>query len=420
MINFYILSLIFIALICLFLSMFFSGCENSFIQLNKFKIKNLIYRNKKVGKEIYKIMSDIDLFLSTILVGNNLAIFGFTSATLLITLNSGLEKSHATTINMIFSTIIILLFAEISPKNISRERSHYISYKTYPLLKFFQKLFFPLTYPISLLIKLFYKIFNVKKENQLGEINKKEIYSLIKFSGMKGLFPNIDNKIIERIFNFKNKKIFDAIIPSNEINPISEKSNIDNVKNIFGEIEKKYIPIYRGQKGNLVGYTTATDLLNIKNSKMEIKEIMRDLIYIPEFITLFDIIKYFEEEIVLGVIDEYGIISGLITLEDVVDEILGEEENIFYKKISTNTEKGKFEKFDEIVVSGKTPLEQLELEFGISIDESEIKTLSGFLLKKFKKIPSKNRVLNYKNYRFEILNKTKTKINKVKISYINK
>ncbi|TYB31523.1 MAG: HlyC/CorC family transporter [Candidatus Mcinerneyibacterium aminivorans] len=416
MFNFYIIILFVLLIITFLLSMFFSASENSFIQLNKFKIKNLIYKNKKIGREIYKILSNMDLFLSTILVGNNFAIFGFTSISLLLLLKFGIPKAQATTYNLIFSTLLILLFAEIAPKNIGRERSHYFSYKFYPLLKFFQRLFLPITYPVSLLIKLIYSLFNITKENRLDEISKKEIYTLTKSSGMKGLFPNFDTKMIERIFNFRNKRIYDAIIPLNETQPISSKKTINNVKKIFSENDIEYLPVYKNNITNIIGYTKPTDLLNIKNKELPIREIMRDLIYIPEFINLLDILDYFEEEFVLGVIDEYGIVSGLITLNDVIDEILGEEENIISKKVKADNN---INIVDEIIVSGKTPLEQLKIEFGIDIKDKDVNTLAGFLMKTFKKIPSRGTTYKYGNYQFKILKSSPTKIKRIKIKNIS-
>jgi len=388
-----------------FLSAFFSGTENAFLSLNKFKINTLAYTGSKRGIAIKALLADIEGFYTTILVGNNISNFVFSSLLTLLMLK--FYPRYGTLISSVAGTAVMVLFGEIIPKNIMRQRAHYFAYHFYPFLAFFRMLFFPLSILLKFMLKGIYTLLNIETANHLESISRKELFTVISSSQMAEIIPELDPTLIERIFSFKEKRIHQAVIPINETSALPGDTSVGEIKKRFLSSQDEFLLLFHGKHTHLIGYTVPGDLVNIDSNELPVSEVMRDIVFIPEIIPLIDAVPFFEEEALLVVVDEYGSISGVLTLEEIVDEILGERENIL---------SAPFQKNIEMVVSGKTSLEQLRIDFGIIIDAPDINTIAGYLLKTFKKIPrpGESRISN--GYRFTVIDASPAKIKKVKIS----
>ena len=359
-----------------FLSAFFSGTENAFLSLNKFKVNTLAYTGSKRGTAIKSLLADIEGFYSTILVGNNISNFVFSS--LLTVLFLKIYPRHGTLISSVAGTTIMVIFGEIVPKNILRERAHFFAYRLYPLLAFFRYLFLPVSAILTSLLKGIYALLRIQTENRLESISRKELFTVISSSQMAGIIPELDPTVIERIFSFKEKKVHQAVIPINETLALPGETPVGEIKQRFIASNDEFLLLYHGKHTHLIGYTVPGDLVNIDNNDLPVSEVMRDIVFIPELVPLLDAVPYFEDETLLVVVDEYGSLAGVLTLEEIVDEILGERENILTAPL---------QKEIDMIVSGKTSLEQLRIDFGIYIDDPFVNTIAGHMIRALRKIP---------------------------------
>ena len=406
-----------LAFLFLLLSAFFSGTENAFISLNKFKIKSLSYFKKKEVAIVNDILSDINLFFNTILLGNNFSVFAFSSIVALLFLT--LDIKNASSYSSIFSTLVLIIFGEIIPKNVFRARAHFIVLKIGVVLKFFEKLFYPVTFIISFLLKGIYTLLKIDKERKLDKISKKEVFSIIRASQMEGVSLDIDTATIERIFNFSEKLVYDAVIPLSEVSIYSFSLSVKEVKKIFADKRSEYLLFHSDDNVNdIVGYSLPYDILNIENETLSIKDVMRDVVYVPEIVQLVDVIKYFNEEKIVVAIDEYGTMVGILTLSDLMDEVFGEKTNIYSVDKREKTQEG--EQFEHIVVNGKTSLEQLKIDFGILFPDKDVSTIAGLIMKNLKRFPSKNDSIQIGEYMIKVLSIDKTKISKIEIRKVAK
>ena len=220
-----------VLLLLLMLSAFFSGTENAFISLNKFKLKTLVFSGSKKGIAIKRLTEDVELFFSTILLGNNLANFALTSLATAFFIT--LFPQYGSLYSSVTITLLLLFFGAIIPKNIFRELAHYISYRIYPMLNFFKIIFLPVTSLLSRFIKTIYKLLKIPSEGRLDRVSKNELFSIISSSQMSGLLPEMDTNIIERIFSFKEKKVHQALLPINEITAIDAATPLSMVRDYF-------------------------------------------------------------------------------------------------------------------------------------------------------------------------------------------
>ncbi|HPJ70326.1 MAG TPA: hemolysin family protein [Candidatus Mcinerneyibacteriales bacterium] len=392
-----------------FLSAFFSGTENAFLSLNKFKVNTLAYTGSKRGTAIKSLLADIEGFYSTILVGNNISNFVFSSLLTVLFLKT--YPRHGALISSIAGTTIMVIFGEIVPKNILRERAHYFAYRLYPLLAFFRYLFLPVSAILTSLLKGIYALLKVQTENRLESISRKELFTVISSSQMAGIIPELDPSVIERIFSFKEKKVHQAVIPVNETLALPGDTPVGKIKQRFVSSHDEFLLLYHGKHTHLIGYTVPGDLVNIDNNDLPVSEVMRDIVFIPEVIPLLDAVPYFEEETLLVVVDEYGSIAGVLTLEEVIDEILGERENILTASL---------QKEIDMIVSGKTSLEQLRIDFGIYIDDPYVNTIAGHMIRTFRRIPRPGESLVIGHYRFTVIDASPAKVKKVKIMFNEK
>jgi|MTBAKSStandDraft_1061840.scaffolds.fasta_scaffold46295_2 CBS domain containing-hemolysin-like protein len=389
-----------------FLSAFFSGTENAFLSLNKFKVNTMAYTGSKRGTAIKSLLADIEGFYSTILVGNNISNFVFSS--LLTVLFLKIYPRHGTLISSVAGTTIMVIFGEIVPKNILRERAHYFAYRLYPLLAFFRYLFLPVSAVLTTLLKGIYALLRIQTENRLESISRKELFTVISSSQMAGIIPELDPTVIERIFSFKEKKVHQAVIPINETLALPGETPVGDIKQRFISSNDEFLLLYHGKHTHLIGYTVPGDLVNIDNNDLPVSEVMRDIVFIPELVPLLDAVPYFEEETLLVVVDEYGSLAGVLTLEEIVDEILGERENILMAPL---------QKEIDMIVSGKTSLEQLRIDFGIYIDDPYVNTIAGHMIRSLRKIPRQGESLVSGHYRFTVIDASPAKVKKVKIAY---
>ena len=392
-----------------FLSAFFSGTENAFLSLNKFKVNTLAYTGSKRGTAIKSLLADIEGFYSTILVGNNISNFVFSS--LLTVLFLKIYPRHGTLISSVAGTTIMVIFGEIVPKNILRERAHFFAYRLYPLLAFFRYLFLPVSAILTSLLKGIYALLRIQTENRLESISRKELFTVISSSQMAGIIPELDPTVIERIFSFKEKKVHQAVIPINETLALPGETPVGEIKQRFIASNDEFLLLYHGKHTHLIGYTVPGDLVNIDNNDLPVSEVMRDIVFIPELVPLLDAVPYFEDETLLVVVDEYGSLAGVLTLEEIVDEILGERENILTAPL---------QKEIDMIVSGKTSLEQLRIDFGIYIDDPFVNTIAGHMIRALRKIPRQGESLVSGHYCFTVIDSSPVKVKKVRISYHEK
>lgn len=434
----FILQLFFIILL-IFLNAFFAAAEISIISLNKNKMNNLAEKGNKKASLLVKLVDEPSKFFATIQVGITLAGF-FASATATASISKQLGKllkkfdikiiSNASSqIAIIIVTIILayitLVLGELVPKRIAVQKSEKIAMSTIRPIMLLYKITLPfvriLTYSTDSIISLL----GIKYDKVEEKITEEEIRRIINEGEEKGVLDKEEKEMIQGVFDFDDKLAKAVMTPRTKVFAIDVEMNINEAVDVI--IKKQYsrVPIYKGNMDNIIGIINMKDLLKVLVGKKEefisLEDIARKPYFVPEtkdINILFRELKESNNHLAI-LIDEYGGFSGIVTIEDLIEEILGD---IFdeYDKLRKNEEA--IIKIDKgtYIVSGLISIKKVNDELGIGLPEDDVDTLGGFILDLIGIIPveDKEYSVEYKNITFFIQKVANKRIELVKI-YVN-
>lgn len=412
------MNLLLIIVISILFSAFFSGMEIAFISANKLRLELDKKQNVLFSGLISHYTQHPGQFIATMLIGNNLALvtYGIAFANLLkpyliIYLHSDLVVLVAQTF---ISTIIILATAEYLPKMLFRiNPNRILKIFTVPLA-FFYFLFFPITKIAIWISKIVLKVF---LKAQIKKVDEKVVFSRIDLDHFVSeqeshIAPKsdqeVDNevKLFRNALDFSSVKLREVMIPRTEIVMLDVDSTVDELRQKFIETGYSRILFYSGNIDNIIGYIHHSVIFTKPDS---IKSHLRKVLIVPETMSASKLLRQFIQQrlSIAIVVDEFGGTSGMVTSEDILEEIFGEIEDEHDTDDLTMKKVGD----EEFVLSGRLELDELNEEFGLQFPEDEnFETLAGFILFHYKSIPKINSVITIDQYQFKILKATNTKI----------
>ncbi len=397
--------------VLLLLSGMFSGLEIAFVSSNKFKIE-LGKESKSLSDRILsKFAFNPSLFITTLLIGNNivLVVFGHFMSKILLS-----EFGYSSLlIQTLITTIIVLLFGEFIPKTLfSITPNSILKYFAIPI----NLLYIPFKYIAQVFNYLSSKLLNVFIKVDENEIVEKfsssdlkhYIKGLVNEENKDGDEDEINTIIFENAINFKDLKVRECIIPRTELKAVNKDVSIKELKASFIKEKHSRLLVYNEDIDDIIGYVHHFDLF--KNPK-SIKEIIYDIISIPETMNARDLLNHFtnENKNIAHVFDEHGGTSGIITLEDLVEEIFGEIEdehdvnNLKEEKISDN----------EFIFSARLEVDYLNEKYHLDIPDGDYETLAGFIVVTNEDIPLKNELVVINNFKIKILKAENNKLDLV-------
>ncbi|MFH0867849.1 MAG: hemolysin family protein [Candidatus Woesearchaeota archaeon] len=385
--------------ILLALSGFFSGSEAALLSLTKLKARHMLDKKKLGAVFVKKLKDDPQRMLATILIGNNLANVAASAIATSIMIN--LFENYAIGIATGVMTLLILIFGEITPKSIATQNNEVVSQLVAAPIWYLSIILAPILNILNKFLNKFIKLLGIKAQEKA--ITEEEIISMIKTAEEEGSIKEIEKKMINRIFEFDDINVNEITTPRADMVMIESKSTVSNAMKIV--LRKKYsrIPIYEKHKDNIVGIVYIKDLLNYvegKNKDMSISKIMKNPYFVPETKKISSLLRQFQKkkENMAMVVDEHGSITGLVTMEDVLEEIVGEimDET---DKIAPNIKKiGK----NAWIANGKTDIDEINEKLNLKLKGDGYDTLSGFILKHTGTIPKEGDEIVYNNFKFKI------------------
>ena len=409
--------------ITLLLSAFFSGMEIAFVSSNRMLAemdKGTSRLTRRLQTFFYKNPND---FVSTMLVGNNivLVVYGIFVARLLDnTIFKGLDPAISVTADTILSTLVVLFTGEFLPKTLFKSNPNkFFSFFVFPAY-----LFYLLLWPVSrfstLLSKILLKISGVKvdKDNDDGEFSKIDLDYLVQ-SSIDNATDNsqIDDevRIFQNALEFSDTKVRDCMVPRTEICAVEKSSSLSDLKSIFIESGKSKILVYDNDIDHIIGYIHSLELFRNPN---DWHNHIRTMPFVPETMSARKMMQTFlQQKKSLGVvIDEFGGTSGIISLEDIVEEIFGdiEDEHDNSNYIAQKNPDGSY------LLSARLEIDKVNDLFSLDIPESEdYMTIGGFILHEYENFPKLNEVVRIGRFEFKIIKNTMTKIELVRLKVID-
>ena len=400
--------------VCLFFSAFFSGLEIAYISRNKlnFEIKS---KSKSVFGKIFALFSrNNSEFIATMLIGNNLALvmYGLVMAQLLEPMLSFINNDISILIiQTLVSTVIVLITAEYIPKSIFLINPDKLLITfSIPLL-----IIYLILNPVVKVVMIFSKWFIIKILNQ-DYSDEKVVFRLTDLNDyIKRVVVNdkeIQSKNVTEFFNnalaLKTVKVRDCMIPRTEIISIDKRDSILELKNIIDKSGFSKIIIYKSSIDHIIGYCHG---LSLFNNPKTIEEIIRPITFINETNLASEVLfKFMSEQINIAVvIDEYGGTSGILTLEDIIEEIFGEIIDEFDDDVLLENKIGN----NAYNFSARLEIEYLNLKYNFKIPVGDYDTLGGFILDYNKNLPKKGEIIKFDNYLIKILSMNDNRIDSV-------
>lgn len=410
-------------LITMALSAFFSGMEIAFVSVDKLRFE-MERKPGVVSSILGYFFRNPNNFISTMLVGNNIAlvIYGILMAQIIeVNLLAGIISNHfvMVLVQTVISTLIILVTGEFLPKTLFKINPNLmLKVCAVPLLVCYVILF-PVSKLASGLSYLFLRIFGVKINKDASDkaFGKVDLDYFIQSS-----IDNADSreeldaevKIFQNALDFSNIKIRDCIVPRTEVVAVDLTTSLEELKNLFVESGISKIIVYDGNIDNVVGYIHSSEMFrNPTDWRNNVKEVP----IVPETMAAHKLMKLFmlQKKTIAVVVDEFGGTSGIVSLEDLVEEIFGdiedEHDNTSYicKKIDEH----------EYVLSARLEIEKVNETFGLNLPESDdYLTVGGLILSRYQSFPKLHEVINIDDYQFKIVKVTATKIELVRLKVI--
>ena len=402
------------------LSGFFSAAETALMSLNKIKIKQLVEDEVKGAKEIQEITDNPSETLSTILVCNNIVniLASSVSTVIFINLLDRFGTAVATSVSTLVLTIVILIFGEITPKTIAVIKAEKLAFALYKPLKLVLVLLKPIVFIFSKISKFIMLILGIKEQGLHTNITEEELKSIVSFSQEEGVLEVEDKKLIYNVFEFGDLKVKDVMIPRVDMITLSKNSTYDEIVSVFKTERFSRVPVYKDNIDNIIGVINIKDLFFIdKEDDFVIDKYIRDVHSTHEYKKIRDLFNEMKKKRnhMAIVRDEYGGTIGLVTIEDLIEEIVGDIEDeydeVVDKEIQVVNEK-------EYLIVGTLKIDTLNDMLGINI-ESEFETIGGYIIEKIGRLPQNGEIVEVDNVKFKIENIGKKRIKGLRVYFDN-
>lgn len=393
-------------IISLLLSFFFSGTETIFLSSSRIKIEILFRKGVKGAKLVKQFVAKPESFIITTLLGNNIVNVAFSSIFTVY-----LQHQFPDYVIIFLSSFIVLVFGEIIPKAVGWELANHLVIKAAFPLKFFEMLLAPLVQILTRVSSMILNVFRIEETQVVPLFTKNEIEALIQESEKAGIVKKKEREIISRVFDLRETQVKETMVPRTDIIAIKKNTSMRTVFKIFQQSGFSRLPVYDKNIDDIIGVVYAKELLG-KARRLE--DITREIQLVPATKNAFTLLQEFRgaQTSIAIVLDEYGGTAGLVTFEDLVEELFGE----IYDEFDLDHEQlfKKLNKFT-FLVKGRAEIDELNRKFNLRIPEGNYTTLGGFIIDRIGKIPKIDDEIELNTCKMVITSATHKTVEEVKI-----
>jgi len=385
---------ILLLIVLLFFSAMFSGSETALVSMDSIKLKRIQKQNKDT-KYLQGLLSNPSRFLTTLLVGNMLVNITLSSILTTILINAFGNKGLAISIGV--ATALLLIFGEITPKIFAIKKPEDFAYNVSRPLEIFARLVFPLRFIFDTASHMFIKAIGVRLDKE-PTLTHEELKSVIEVSHRHGVMKENEKEMIRSVLELTQTSVQEIMTPRPDIRLLSVDASQQEALRFLREIKHSKIPVYKDNRDNIVGILYAKDFFFSLDK--DFKTLIKPVFFVPATKKIDILLKDFQSQNskVAIVVDEYGNTYGIVTFEDILEEIVGEIYDEFEtaEKFVEKIDKNKFK------ISGKAPVYLVNDELDINIPSGDYDTIAGYMLFLFTRIPQEGETIKTGSFSFKI------------------
>ena len=409
-----IVSLI-IILICLIGSGFFSGSETAFSTFNRIRMKKLAGEGNKKAQRVMAISENYDKFISTVLIGNNIVNILLSSLATLLFAKWITNENYAAAASTAVSTVVVLIFGEISPKTLARDHADGYAMGVCTVIRFLEIILTPFNFIFGLWKKLLNVIFKSKGDQAITD---EELMTIVEEAEEDGGIDSEEGELIRSAISFNDVTVKDIITPRVDVVAIDSSADEKEIAETFVTSAFSRLPVYKEDIDNIVGILHEKDFHAALHKGKSYKSAIQKPVYTSEHSKISDVLKTFKTEQchMSIVIDEFGGTMGIITMEDIIEELIGDV----------------FDEHDEVIeeyrqaadgsyfVNCTADLDDFFDKFEVEVDDpdNQPQTLNGWVMKMLEKLPEKGDSFTYKNILVEVVSISEKRVEEVHIAVI--
>jgi len=374
-----------VLIVLLLLSAFFSSAETSMTSVNKIKILSLAEQGNKKARTLLKILEDSGRMLSTVLIGNN--IVNLTASALATSLSIRIWGSTAVGLATGVLTLLILIFGEISPKTLATIHSEKLALNYAGTIIFLMRILTPVIFLINNLSLLFLRLMRVDPSAKMNTMTEHELRTILDVSHEDGVIESEERQMIYNVFDFGDSLAKDIMVPRVDMVFVNVNSTYQEVITIFKEEKFTRLPVYEGTTDNVIGVIIIKDLIFYDVSReFNIRDIMREPHFTYEYKKTSELMLEMRQDFInfTIVLDEYGATAGLVTLEDLLEEIVGEirdeydkDEEDLIRQINDR----------EFIVEGSMKLDDLNDALNLDLGSEDYDSIGGYIIERLDHLP---------------------------------
>ena len=402
-------TLIFPLILLIVASAFFSASETAYTSLNRVRVKNMATSGSKRAEKVLALSENYDKLLSGILVGNN--IVNILSASLATVLFVNLIGSKGVSVSSAVMTVVVLMFGEITPKTIAKQHPEAVAFALYPLLSGIMKLLTPLVWVFNLWQKLLYRL--LKPADDRG-ITEEELITIVSEAEYEGDIDEHESELIRSAIEFNDLTAEEILTPRVDIVAVDVEDSLDDISATFNESGYSRIPVYSDSVDNIIGILHEKDFYSLRETKT-VREMMSNPLCVVPTTQLSVLLKLLQKtkNHMAVVMDEYGGVSGIVTMEDILEELVGEiwdEHDEIIEEIAEQTD-------GSWLVFGSTSLDDLQEEFPFK-QEFDCVTVNGWVLEVMGRFPQPGDKFDFENLHVTVEKVAKRRVELVRITKI--
>ncbi|MBQ9943204.1 MAG: HlyC/CorC family transporter [Clostridia bacterium] len=388
---------ILVMVVLVMLSAFFSATETAYSSLNRTRLKSLADNGNKKAARALKLADNYDDLLSTILIGNNIVNIGLASIATVFFVNL-LGGGAGPSVSTIVTTVVVLIFGEISPKSMAKESPESFAMAVAGIVTALTKVFKPINWLFSKWKLLLSKLFKVKDDRRLTQ---DELITMVEEVEQEGGMDADDSDLVRSAIEFHDQEVADILTPRVRVEGVPQDASFAEVSEIFEESGYSRLPVYEETIDRIVGVIHQKDFYRkTKDAQLNMNEIMKSPVFVTENTKISDLMRMLQrtKSQLAVVVDEYGGTVGIVTMEDILEELVGEIWDE-HDEIEVEFQEQKDGSWH---IVGSAPLEEMEERFGLG-SNADASTVGGWVMELAERIPDEGEVFHCGSWDVQVL-----------------